>query len=248
MSNHISVPVLCFATGYSTSFDLSGNGVLVLQNNSLTGSVEQSLCNQTGLPPFFGLTADCDEVDCPCCTECCSDLTGECVKDVASTCLALEFIYEFCEPCMYVFGTECDCIGEEGTILSCADTACQPCNADGTVCVENYDYGYDLPPSGIDHLYRCNMRYTEGLEGDVSWNIDWLTYQCQVALNGEPCDVCGFKTCADRSGGLRVDCTNVDETALFDSCSPLDDGGDYLQVFRDEFLFTDDGCFPCISF
>ena len=229
-------------------FSVSGDGALTLHNNSLTGSLEESFCNQTGFGSFFGLTADCDEVDCPCCTECCSDLTGECTIDVPATCSALEYFYEACDECIDPLGTECECIGENRTNLSCIDTGCQPCNPDGTVCVENYEFGYDLPPSGLDNLYRCNMRFTKGLEGDVSWNIDYDKYECEVLLNGQICRVCGFKSCEDRSGGIRIDCSNVVDGALYDSCSPLLDGGDYLQMFRDEWAFPDDGCFPCISY
>ena len=53
----------------------SGLGLLPLSyftfsGNTLTGSVDQSFCHRSEWPI---LTADCDEVDCPCCATCCYD-------------------------------------------------------------------------------------------------------------------------------------------------------------------------------
>ena len=49
-----------------------------LQMNSFTGSMNNTLCS---LPGVAALEADCGEVECPCCTSCCSsDMWEDCVE------------------------------------------------------------------------------------------------------------------------------------------------------------------------
>ena len=49
---------------------LSSLETLDLSGNSFTGSLDETICGMSDLP---SLTADCMEVDCPCCTFCCVD-------------------------------------------------------------------------------------------------------------------------------------------------------------------------------
>jgi hypothetical protein len=55
---------------------LSSLGWLTMGGNAFTGSLEQSLC--VSLPEWAFLSADCDEIDCPCCTRCCYDNDLDC--------------------------------------------------------------------------------------------------------------------------------------------------------------------------
>lgn len=139
-------------------------------------------------------------------------------------------------------GTECECI-DEGSTLTCADS-CQSCNEDGSVCLEMYDFGYDLPPSGLDNLHRCNMRYIKGRDEEISYNSDLLTRECWISIDGESCDSCSFPRCNNGRNGLRIDCSNIEEDALFDACNPSLDGGGILQWLGNS-EFYEDGCNPC---
>jgi hypothetical protein len=54
---------------------LSSLNTIYLDGNSFTGSLNDTVC---GLSELSILAADCEEVDCPCCTVCCYDERYEC--------------------------------------------------------------------------------------------------------------------------------------------------------------------------
>ena len=234
------------------------DGVVFLHNNSLTGSLDSVFCNNS-LPPPLTLTADCEEIDCPCCTDCCDDVSGNCTVDVARICEGLAYEAEnFLSP--ESSGTTCQCRqseegelsdGEEDFIhLKCSDV-CQTCNVEGKFCLEKYDYGFDLPAStGLDNLYHCNMRYI-AFEGapyrneDVSYRRNYFTEECSLSINGTLCNSClTDRKCPDGFSGYLIDCSNIEDGAVYDDCGLGLDGGELLQFFRPEYFEQE--CTPCI--
>jgi hypothetical protein len=61
---------------------LSSLVVFSMKSNSFRGSVQETLCSSLLLPQLITLSADCDEVDCPCCTICCYDNQLFCDEEV----------------------------------------------------------------------------------------------------------------------------------------------------------------------
>jgi hypothetical protein len=220
-------------------------GFLGLANNSFTGSVANVFCNTTMYPdlPPVGLSADCEELACPCCTDCCDDATGECTVRVDMICENRKVDFENDYP---AFGTNCTCL-DDGYTLACENTKCEPCNSDGTVCLDNYDYGIDYQEGGLDNLVRCKMRYLSGLRKatDIEYYGDGQNYTCTLVLNGTECNFCDVATCNDGFRGLRADCSNIDDGAVYDDCDPSLTGGDLLQFLRPEFMQSD--CPPCLA-
>jgi hypothetical protein len=218
-----------------------------LHNNSFSGSVANVFCNTTLRPELLlptVLSGDCEEIDCPCCTDCSEDPTGECFLRVKVFCenKILHFAQDF-----PAYGANCTC-ADEGHTLACENTQCKPCNADGTVCLDNYDYGLDLSEESLDNLIRCRMRYLSGPneDTDIEYRFDVSIRTCTLAINGTACNSCHFASCNDGFEGLRADCSNFEASAVYDDCDPALTGGDLLQFFRPEFMQSD--CPPCFFF
>jgi hypothetical protein len=221
-------------------------GFLGLANNSFTGLVADVFCNTTKYPDLplpIGLMADCKELDCPCCTDCCDDTTGECIVRVDMICENRKVDFENDYP---AYGTNCTCL-DDGYTLACENTQCEPCNSDGTVCLDNYDYGIDYQEDGLDNLVRCKMRYLSGLHEatDIEYYGDGQKESCTLSVNGTECNFCDVATCNDGFGGLRADCSNIAEGAVYDDCDPSLTGGELLQFLRPEFMQSD--CPPCLA-
>jgi hypothetical protein len=223
------------------------DGYIGLQNNSFSGSVANVFCNTTlrpELPRPAVLAGDCEEIDCPCCTDCCEDPTGECFIRVNVFCenKIPDFVQAY-----PAYGANCTC-SDGGYTLACENTQCEPCNADGTVCLDNYDYGLDLSEESLDNLIRCKMRYLSGPSEDteIEFRLDTWVRTCTLAINGTGCNSCDVATCNDGFEGLRADCSNIDTSAVYDDCDPALTGGDLLQFFRPEFMQSD--CPPCLFF
>jgi hypothetical protein len=222
------------------------NGFIVLANNSFTGSVANVFCNTTkypDLPRPLGLSADCKELDCPCCTDCCDDATGECIVRVDAVCENKKVDFENDYP---AYWTNCTCL-DDGYTLACENTQCEPCNSDGTVCLDNYDYGIDYQEDGLDNLGRCKMRYLSGLHEatEIEYYLDAILKACTLVLNGTVCNSCDFASCNDEFPGLRADCSNIAAGAVYDDCDPSLTGGDLLQFLRPEFMQS--RCPPCLA-
>jgi len=85
-------------------------GYFCLCNNSITGSLDTFICNKTY---SSNLEADCggpfSEVVCSCCTNCCDDISGQCIVDVNQTCE--NDITKF-EKEGEKFGMLCECLDE----------------------------------------------------------------------------------------------------------------------------------------
>jgi hypothetical protein len=221
-------------------------GFLGLDNNSFTGSVANVFCNTTvypDLPLPTGLSADCDEVDCPCCTDCWDDATGERIVYVNLICENKKVDFQNDFP---AFGTNCTCL-DDGYTLACENTQCEPCNSDGTVCLDNYDYGIDYQEYGLDNLVRCKMRYLSGPHDatEIEYYFDVQKDSCTLVMNGTDCNFCDVATCNDEFQGLRADCSNIEVGAVYDDCDPSLTGGDLLRFLRPEFMKSD--CPPCLA-
>ena len=245
------------------------DGYILLDNNNLTGSLDEVFCMDTPSPIF--LSADCDEVNCTCCSQCCTNSGGggdaagatstECIANVPAICesMADRMINVYNPP---EWGTTCECSngGEENTTathdeevfvnLSCQDTACVSCSADGiTGCLESVDYGYDLTEDGSDHLYHCTMKYLDGPaaqhHSQVTYRIDLLAFECTISIDGVECNSClEDRRCSDDFTGFRVDCSNIEEGAIYDDCDPTLTGGNILKFLNPEYFEQD--CYPCI--
>jgi Leucine-rich repeat (LRR) protein len=61
---------------------LSSLGWVTMEDNLFTGTAEPLCAPLQELSEFFILSADCEEIDCPCCTKCCYDSKLNC-DDVA---------------------------------------------------------------------------------------------------------------------------------------------------------------------
>ena len=255
---------------------LRDGGVIQLHNNSLTGSLDGVFCSSqddaVGLPTPLKLTADCDEIDCPCCTDCCDDITGSCAIDVGKICEGLAYDAENVLS-LESWGTTCQCRDDGETMsgnntngeqdadvvedfihLECTDS-CHSCNADGNFCLEKYNYGFDLPKStGLDNLFSCDMRYIISSNDEtisyrkeeILYKFDYLTFECSMSINGTECTSClADRRCADGYIGYLVDCSNIEADAVYDDCSQEGlDGGELLQFLRPEYF--DQDCIPCI--
>ena len=269
LGNLESVYILAVAGNYLTgtvptelaALEVLREGRLGLHNNSFVGSLNDTFCNEElHEVPLFGLTADCGvggeegatgvvEIECPCCTVCCDDQTGECVSKVDELCKAQAVIIESWNP--ESMGTQCECIND-GYDLSCADTQCLGCHPNGKgSCIENYDYGIAFQEDGKDNIWVCNMRYATGpRDEEIEWVVDFEIQTCEIAINGIPCNSCNMQVaCSDGENGIVVDCSNIEENAIYDECTAsdadLEEGSDLLYFLDAEFRFQEE-CPPCL--
>ena len=279
LGNLVNVEILAVAGNYLTgtvptelaALEVLREGRLALHNNSFVGSLNDTFCNEElHEVPLFGLSADCGvggsggdigevEIECSCCTVCCDDQKGECVTKVDELCKAQAFMIETSWNPESV-GTQCECLND-GYDLSCADTQCLSClpssngGDDGSSsCIENYDYGVRFQDDGKDNIWVCNMRYVTGPRNEeIAWTVDLELYTCEVAINGVTCNSCTLQiACNDGISGIGVDCSNIEEDAIFDECSDSaqdgdvgDSSNDLLQFLSAEFRFQEE-CLPCI--
>ena len=58
--------------------------VFSVQQNKLNGTVPESLCWENLSNQTVSITADCSEIDCPCCTYCCIGCEGEAAGQVVA--------------------------------------------------------------------------------------------------------------------------------------------------------------------
>ena len=222
---------------------------VMLHNNSLTGSM--LFCNESAFPaplPILSLTADCGELECPCCTDCCSDATGACIIELEQICQnhAKEAEYNT------NIGTDCACF-DKGATLSCADQECQICRLEvgdeghDPSCLENFDWGIDYQEDGWDNLRRCNMRFISGRNADteVSYHVDAGSFECSMTVDGVPCNSCDSQLCSDGFWGTSIDCSNIEEGAVYDDCDGSLNGGDLLWFLAPAYSGSE--CQPCTS-
>jgi hypothetical protein len=144
------------------------------------------------------------------------------------------------------YGTECECeaIDDGGVRLSCADTMCQYCNADETICQLDVAYGGDIGKFGFFASGFETYNYIQGR--DERFLVDHsFENGCRVLVGGEECNSCEYISCADSSPSFNIQCNNVEQGAFYSGCAGT--GGGFLQLMWDA-SFSNcvayDGTFP----
>ena len=230
--------------------------MLDLGNTSFATADYDWFCNKNAM--FVDITADCGgatpEVDCPCCSKCCDDLTGECSVNLPVICdiVGLSFAHEHGSNFDERRETVCEC-KDDGYTLSCTDTACPSCNLDGTVCALNTEYGYIFDDEGDRIAWKNTFDYvTPDLQG-TSLFFEKFTYGedsllgCRVSVNGEECRACSLQACADDFIGYRVECDNVEGVGNVDFCDDnYEDGALTALGLLDPLVLS--GCSPHLLF
>jgi hypothetical protein len=225
-----------------------------LSANNLTGSLDM-FCNKTDL--FSNIDADCAGVDpaveCTFCTSCCDLMSGVCTGNVEAVCLFEEAKFENENGPLYYKsgGTVCECTsgsdGNNGTAsVSCMDTQCQSCNANGAVCSMNKYYQISFDENGYPCYYHMTFQDIVGQNDTVTleYNV-WpnLTREYKATVNGQVCNSCFEGTCADQF--LLLDCKNVEGAGAVDLCSPKpEDTNGPLAVFAFQDPVLLQGCPP----
>jgi Leucine-rich repeat (LRR) protein len=217
-------------------------GKLFLQETSVTAGLSTAFCNDETILTT-DIHADCGgdvpEIECDCCTTCCEG--EECELSLIGMCELAGGGFMIEEE----RGTSCAC-SEGGKTLTCSDSTCESCNADGSVCVTNNDYGYIFDETtGEPVSFRNTFQYVKGRDETIVFSRVFSEEQCEVTVNGEKCDSCSTITCASGYNGYAVQCENVAPGYSMKSCEPRVEVG-FLEVF-----FIDDpsigtGCPPII--
>ena len=227
-------------------------GDLRLEFNNLTGALN-AFCNKDAL--LTSISADCGgtdpELECPCCTKCCDNSSGECSMEFESVCRIDERHFEEESGLMYIESADtiCECTGSgPNTTLSCSDSNCQSCNRDGTVCSINDKFHAEFDESGVWDYYNVTFRYVVGRNDTVTFESirsdDW-TSKCKVTVNGELCGYCGKSiVCPDGTDYYEVNCDNLGIGSV-SMCSggQLDTSGP-LAVFAFQDPTYREGCQP----
>lgn len=146
-------------------------------------------------------------------------------------------------------GTECECeaIDNGGVRLSCADTTCQYCNADETICELDVDYGGDIGKFGF---FTSDFQTYDYIQGRDERFLVEHSFEngCRVLVDGEECNSCEYISCADSSYSFNVQCNNVEQGAFYSGCAGT--GGGFLQLMWDasfSICVAFDGAFPQIG-
>jgi hypothetical protein len=134
-------------------------------------------------------------------------------------------------------GTVCECLDRldeacESDVCSlvsqsCSDS-CESCNADGTVCGAALTYGWTYDKNGDKVTYRSEFNYTLGRDEIVAFEMIDLggkINEFYVSINGQMCTNIGYNLCPDGSEAWFIDCQNVEEGAIVDTCETLNKGG-----------------------
>jgi hypothetical protein len=215
--------------------------IFSLQNTNITGGLESAFCDRSFAPH---IEADCagepPKVECNCCTACCDGV--DCNLSVPAVCATKRGGLEL-EPGR---GASCSC-SQDGTELSCTDTACESCNLDKSLCVINKDYGYTFnETTGSKASFQSVLQYVKGRNETIVYSQKVGPISCEVSVNGELCRYCGFKTCSSGLDGFRIECDNLEGGYRMETCTLNDSPG-----FLDAFYWTDlsllSGCAPMLE-
>lgn len=188
--------------------------------------------------------ADCvTEIDCPCCTGCYDDMTGDFNFNQPQVCSSLALDYEDDQD----RGSACTC-SDDGLSLSCNES-CETCSKDGTICASSsYEQAFDVTGEwlGINTTYQ----YTRGVNGTlvlgVSWieDVDGAAIQCWASVNGNMCRSCTYRQCpSDGFLSIQVNCGNVEGAGDSGACATSDVSGP-LSVVTMQDPFLREGCAP----
>jgi hypothetical protein len=143
-------------------------------------------------------------------------------------------------------GATCTC-SEDGTSLACTDTTCQSCNFDSSVCAVNTDYGYTLDEiTGETTSFRNVLQYVKGRNETITYKRDFKDDRCEVEVNGEKCQDCHVKLCANDFEGITVSCLNLEGGFAIQTCDIVEAG--YLEVFYLVNPSELSGCAPLVMY
>jgi Leucine rich repeat len=193
---------------------------LLLKNTNITGGLNEAFCTKDIL--ITEIQSDCaagdegnitETVPCDCCTSCCEPGGSACDINVHAMCETKKGVFE----AGFSRGAECSC-SEDGTNVTCSDTACESCDLDETSCAVNLNYGYTLnETTGEIVSFQNTIQYTTG-----TWAGTELFYQslengpnCNLWVNGEKCRECSNIICSSGFAGFRITCNNVDGAGIF---------------------------------
>jgi hypothetical protein len=201
--------------------------LLLLEGTSVTEGLSTAFCNAE-IVLTTNIHADCGgdvpEIECDCCTTCCEG--EECELRLMGMCELTGGGFMIEEE----RGTSCAC-SDGGKTLTCSDSTCESCNADGSVCVTNNDYGYIFDETtGEEVSFRNTLQYVKGRDETIVFSRVFTEDTCEVTVNGEKCDFCGTITCASGYNGHTIQCENVGLGYSMKSCDPRVEPG-FLEVF-----------------
>ena len=182
------------------------------------------------------MLADCGgpapEVECSCCTSCCSDGQTSCPISSIQLCenhaQDLERHRELEEE------VQCDCSDDYWSVL-CNYVNCPTCNEDGTICgTTSFGYKFD-PEDPESRIWTSSFEYHTGRpKATISWENNVIDDRCKVSVDGQECEFCGIRVCTDGYSGFIIECQNVliadDGPLHYNSCDPQTGG--VLDVFE----------------
>lgn len=137
----------------------------------------------------------------------------------------------------------CKCEEVDGGVtLICADS-CAYCNTDQTVCGINSAQAFYDGSSGLRTAIGGIFQYQNcGLHGDTLavQNLGCVEDEsgriascqtCNVHANNQMCNSCEFQTCSDGRVEEKMDCSNIEEGAIFDFCEDVTITSGVFQAF-----------------
>jgi hypothetical protein len=186
----------------------------------------------TDLLPLTSRPADCagksPKIECDCCTMCCD--ADNCTLSMHVICTIKRGGFDL-EPRR---GASCLCL-QDGTELSCMDTAYESCNLDDSLCMISKDYGYTFnKTAGANTSFQSVLQYIKGRNKTIIYSQGSRgTISCEISVNGELCRCYGIRTCDSGLDSFRIDCDNLEGGYRMDTCEFVDSPG-----FVDAFYFT----------
>jgi hypothetical protein len=150
------------------------------------------------------------------------------VQDPIEYCQQQKGFYELVDPDA---GTICSCeaVGD-GAKLSCADTKCQFCNQDETVCKINVAYGAEIAKLGYFVSTFDTSDYVVGRSERVVME-QTFPFTCRVTIDGQECESCDHVRCDDQSLQFVIQCENVQGGETYFGCN--DSGSEVFAHLSD---------------
>jgi len=116
-------------------------------------------------------------------------------------------------------------------------------------CYELREYGSDIyyvPGSdfGATTLF-LEGEFVRGPETGTTfrWLNDYQQGACSLSINDQECNSCIIDECADGESGFMIDCSNVQEHLVLETCVTLS-GAEALEVLTDPEVGWLDNCVP----
>jgi hypothetical protein len=151
-----------------------------------------------------------------------------------SKCVVPKIPLEFCdEQLEFVevsgsdYGTSCSCEGNEnGALLACANTKCQFCNKDDSVCKLDVSYGGKIGKYGF---FVSSFDVSDFVVGRSKRFVIEQSppYSCPATIDGRECQSCERVVCPGLFIELDIECGNVLPGATYSGGS---DWKQHLQI------------------